>query len=898
MHSSNHSMRIEWCMVIILICTIPIVSCTIFVDSSGIDRDGCGTISNPCGTIVFATAQSMYSEIFTNISKIDLYITGQNEQEISVWNDHNKTTTDISSLNEWEFQVNAGEDDISGSPCVFYRGIDKDIEITFDSTKIRSMRDWFPDACEQSWHYYNLFLREDRSTPEYPQISETIFNNLIISDVYMDQIDGFGWLKKILNFDTHHKLVLNNCIFSNITRTSNWYNYYAASLAKIYPLMIMSVANISRTSFHNIVINPPDIIYDAPDTAMYELIEVSGSTSSVIELSFRMEHCSIINYTNMNSEAPFVWFYAKNLYSDTRQIDVINSSFSGIVTSSALIMSSSFLKQWRVVINIISCDFLDINLGSILITQNVHSVLITDTVITTKQTVTNLIDNGFDAHELSLFVFGNDDITMKNVTLHYQYDLISSCNLQGEVQSYANGMVSQSLYRCYVPIQLLQNEGVVNITGFTVSNDVEYHKTHDFYSCTLFKQCAFRYDAYDGAFDYALITNAGELAISDFFIRGVGIHFQLLINKGNAFVSNAITEYAYYHESFDPFTLNNHILFRNDGNSVYGGILEIHNSFLYGASYIAVYLVKGSASISNTIIQRSQSALGASPGVTSLMVDNVQFRNIGAFYTSYFSILLSPTILPPIAISAKQSVVKNSHFSLFDMHGMIVCSPEIWASVLSFELSLVEEESYDITLINNSFELSTNNLIITIQDAQMFLSLIGDTLKTEALDTATQQLESLRFNASALFQFGCIICIYPDTTLQMIGNTFYGNELSDTTPFIAIDNAPYTNCISSNIIHGYALQLFSGTVTSCNRYDMISSLEVATCWSGSLGQLYDTYGFNVNDTDYFIATPNMNDRPLISLQSVDSVFAAERISFVKQTNGELIKDNAIRVLSG
>eukprot|EP01083_Nonionella_stella_P295834 1005265_1 len=435
MHSSHHFINIGWFMIIILICNIPIVSCntidpfTIFVDSSGIDRDGCGNISNPCGTIVFATAQSMYSEIFTNVSKIDLYITGQNEQEISVWNDHNKTSTDISSLDEWEFKVNAGEGYISGSPCVFYRGIDKDIEITFDSTKIRSMRDWFPDACEQSWHYSNLFLRW---RPAYPQISETIFNNLIISDVYMDRIDGFGWLKRILNFDTHHKLVLNNCSFSNITRTSNWYNLYAASLKlqKLYSLMTMSVANISRTSFHNIIVNPPDITYDPPSVAHYALIRVTGPRSSPIALSFHMEHCSIINYTNRNPEAPFLLIHAKNIYSDTRQIDLLNSSFSGIVTSSALIMSSSFLKQWRIVINMISCDFLDINLGSILITRNVHSVLITDTLITTKQTITDLIDNDFDVHEVSLFVFGNDDITMKNVTLHYQYDLISSCNLQ------------------------------------------------------------------------------------------------------------------------------------------------------------------------------------------------------------------------------------------------------------------------------------------------------------------------------------------------------------------------------------------------------------------------------------------------------------------------------------
>eukprot|EP01083_Nonionella_stella_P173869 601085_1 len=113
---------------------------TIFVDSLGIDDYGCGNISNPCGTIAFATALSMYSETFTNISKIDLYITGQNEEEVYAWDSNNKTHTDV-FLDEYELR----------SPCRMYIEFDKDIELTFDSAKIHSMKDWFPDACEQTW---------------------------------------------------------------------------------------------------------------------------------------------------------------------------------------------------------------------------------------------------------------------------------------------------------------------------------------------------------------------------------------------------------------------------------------------------------------------------------------------------------------------------------------------------------------------------------------------------------------------------------------------------------------------------------------------------------------------------------------------------------------------------
>eukprot|EP01083_Nonionella_stella_P067680 179177_1 len=844
---------------------------TIFIDSSGIDHDGCGNITYPCGTMAFACALSIFSEAFTNLSKIDMYITGQNEQEISAWQSNNKTSTDVSFLN-----------DMRGpawySPCTFYREFsefDKDVEITFDPIKIRSMKDWFPDACAQNWDWYQLFWER--------QAADTIFNNLIVSDLDMDQMN----LRQLLHCGKGHRLNLNNCIFSNIHK-SNWDSRYIAVIE------LRSLSNIFNTSFHNIFLNPSTYL-DEDELPTFIRIH-AGTIISTAAISLHMQHCSIINYTNTGG--PFVQYYADNVYSDTRQLEIYNSSFSSIFTSSALIISSSFLKQWRVVINIISCDFLDVNLGSILITQNAHSVLITDTTISSKQLIKDLTELNTEHSSLSLFVFGNDDIIMKNITLKYHYDTSVNCPLTDD--DTWGDLVSRKRYKCYAPIQFLQNEGIVNMTGFIVSNDIEYNTMHESYTCSLNLQCEFTFFASD--FEYALLNNAGELIVNDFFIRGVGIHAQLLLNKGDAFIYNAITEYTYYHTSFDPFTINIHILFRNDGLSICGGVLEIHNSFLYGASYVAVHVTKGSVSISNSVIQASQTAVDASPDVTSLIIDNVQFLNIGSFYTSYLSIIISPTIIPPILISAKQTVIKNSYFSFFDKHGMIICSPELWAHILSYELSPSDQAIYDLTLINNSFELSTNNTLITIQEAEVIIDLIGSmTDDMESLEIASSRLETLRWNASALFQFGCIICIYPDTTLQMIGNTFYENQLSATTPFISIDNAPYTSCLSNNIMYGYALQLFSGTVTSCNKYDMIASLEAAesTCWSGSLGQMHDTYGFNLNDTDYFIATrtQNMNNLPLISLESNDSVFAAERISFVKQTNDDTI-DHAIDVVSG
>eukprot|EP01083_Nonionella_stella_P111840 328386_1 len=77
-----------------------------------------------------------------------IYITGQNEEEVYAWDSNNKTHTDV-FLDEYELR----------SPCRMYIEFDKDVELTFDSAKIHSMKDWFPDACEQTWRWDYLFRR-------------------------------------------------------------------------------------------------------------------------------------------------------------------------------------------------------------------------------------------------------------------------------------------------------------------------------------------------------------------------------------------------------------------------------------------------------------------------------------------------------------------------------------------------------------------------------------------------------------------------------------------------------------------------------------------------------------------------------------------------------------------
>eukprot|EP01083_Nonionella_stella_P100904 285242_1 len=855
---------------------------TIFIDSDGVDHDECGTKSSPCGTISFATVLTKYSETFFNLTKIDFHVTGQNPTEVSLWYTDSKTLNDIFFLDELRTNDDYYYPGPAWSPCVLYEGFNKSMEMTFDPNTIHSMRDWFPDICYTKFNQYFFFRRGY-------DIHHTlnVFNNLILDYLNMDDLGG---VQVLLDFQ-NNQLILNNCSFHNIYR-SLWIGPEQGWTATKRVNAVIRVARLSvfNTSFHNIILEPSDV-YSPQEPSFIQVKSINMFDAK--ELFLYIDNCSIINYTH--SSGPFIDIFANNIVSDIREITIHNTIFENTNTASALITSSSFLKNWRVTMNIISCVFLNIDFGTILITDNLHSVLISNVYITTSQLIKDLVDINAERSSLSLFTFGDDDVLIQNVTLKYLYDVNSNCRSSNN-RTYANGAVTSSQYHCLVPVQFLQNEGTVNLTDFTVLNDIEYNTIHQKYSCGIPHLCEILYEGEE--LDHALITNEGLLMITNFYIRGTGIHYQLLLNKGNAFIDNAVSDYAYYHDEFDQFTLNNHILFRNDGHSIFGGVLEVRNSFLYGASYVAVNLVKGSASIIDTIIQKSQTAVVASPDVVSLFIDNVQFRDIGAYYTSYMSIFLAAIVAPPLFISAQQTIIQHSSFSFFDGHGMIICSPEAWAIMFSFDISLSDESVYDITLINNSFELNTTQVIVSIQEAQFFLNVIQEELDTvEQIAIVTQRLESLRFDAEALFQFGCLICIHAHTTAHVIANRFYGNVLSDTTPFIAIDDAPHTSCLSGNIIYGYALRLYSGTVTSCYRREMTNFIT-SSCWTGSLGDATNTYINTSNMTDYYIAT--QSDVSLISVESTQSVFAAERISFVLEgvDDQNTNKYNAINVSSG
>eukprot|EP01084_Bolivina_argentea_P267607 454312_1 len=162
---------------------------TVFVSRNGTDSDECGNCTNPCGTLFGATTYNKTLE-----SLIINVMDGQNEAEILLWNTINNLTYD---------------------PCLPspFNSI-KSVTITFNSTTITQLNQWFPqpicDFGNKNKTYLNAYMFNGRH--------KLIINNLIVDNYQLEY--RYGLLKSTDWFNT--SIQCNNCIFINIT-SSNTY---------------------------------------------------------------------------------------------------------------------------------------------------------------------------------------------------------------------------------------------------------------------------------------------------------------------------------------------------------------------------------------------------------------------------------------------------------------------------------------------------------------------------------------------------------------------------------------------------------------------------------------------------------------------------------------------------
>eukprot|EP01083_Nonionella_stella_P274686 932563_1 len=757
----------------------------------------------------------------------------------------------------------------------------RSLTITFD---IDSVTDWFPDYCSRS---INIHISN--------MTQMVIFNNLVINNIETINISRYETTA----------LILNNCSFYNISK----FGIYSA--LPPYQQINQSYISFNEVLFSNMSMNIYGAYVQMRNTDFRQIkgltyartiLTISTPDDTSLDLRFQMENCSVVDATDYDT---FILFSGQNIHSNIRLLSIHNTSFIDVDSYKTLIKSSAFLETATVAIYIESCGFLYINAGAILVAKGSHSITMKDVSITTDQSVQNVEYDDL----LSLFLFDtNVNADIMNITLKYLNQL------RGCVLGFKPGyspVGDMYTYVCHDPIQLMTSRGVTHVDTFVVSNDIQYDTKYTHYpKCSSgYNYCEFYFNSilYDG--DYGLIHNYGELTIHNFEIQGTGIYSQLIKNKGFVLINNTQSRYDYYHDEFDPYTLNIHTYFRNDGDVLCGGSLRIHNSYIYGTSLYAIISSGRELFVQDTLIKRCKLALYTLPQSTSLYVDNVQFIQVGAWYFSMSAILLSDEIGPAIFVTSQHSIIKNSYFSFYDAWGFIVSSVELFTALLFGSLDYTNN-TYHTALINNTFELTTDGGIFTVDwllgAVELYRRITGVTDVRSAWSLSFGGQQSIktylsRFNTFDIaFLLNGLLTFDKFSTAELIGNTFHGNDalLQNLTsidiPFIYIDNNN-VNCMSSNTISGYALHLVSGNVTSCHRPSLIDIIHNSVgCWDGGLGLLDDTYT-QTDTMDQFIATDNniAYNIPLISIVSPQSVYAAENISFSLNTTNEIRPDEYV-----
>eukprot|EP01084_Bolivina_argentea_P228449 385833_1 len=293
----------------------------IVVDSMGIDTDYCGNEDNPCGTIAYATYRADYNDA----NDIKLYVKGQNIREIKQ-NMHNY---------------------LNSTPCFISEYFPNSVTITFDINTVNVVGDWYPNICGES------FVYDQASSSSSPVI---IFNNLIIDNM------------KYVRFSRTQAmtLILNNCSFYNIS-TFHIYenNSWSAPVSAFTSFTNVLFSNVSM-SIHSTSLKISNTVFEHIKglTSTDSIINIFSPNDTSLDLELYIKNCSIIDASDYNI---FIMFDGKNVHSSTRSIYIHNTSFSNISSSYSLIKSSNI--QSSTVINIISCKFLHINVGTILVTK-------------------------------------------------------------------------------------------------------------------------------------------------------------------------------------------------------------------------------------------------------------------------------------------------------------------------------------------------------------------------------------------------------------------------------------------------------------------------------------------------------------------------------------------------
>eukprot|EP01084_Bolivina_argentea_P046760 86110_1 len=509
---------------------------------------------------------------------------------------------------------------------------------------------------------------------------------------------------------------------------------------------------------------------------------------------------------------------------DSNEVSITNCKFNNVNTQIALIHDGWISCN----VHMENLEFIDINQGSLYIGwyHFVSSVNLTNIFISTSQIglyTTGLFD----------FLYA-DTVWIDNLQVNYYYDVNKYCHLQREFT--ANNILNASYAEvfCDNPINLITNPGAeMTMNNINVSINITELDIKAFHN-TLYNT----YDYVTMEFIYtpgrvdALITNYGELELTNFYLYGLPFCETVVQNYGVMIVDNFHIIFDKYYSYFDPNALQSRRVIQQARVSAN---MTVRNSKLLGGGGPIIYIQNGYAYIYDTIFDGGSVPLYANSGKNMIM-SGCTFIRTGRYWAKIVETVDEYLLSQMIWFQniEYKVLLENNQFEGFD---------NMYYGTGFFVYSL---NNAHFILRNNSFVVNATDLFYDVPNM----------INNSYIDG--------------------LVIIVDNRQVTIYDNNFYQNDVNPTIPWIKLDTNSDT-CLSANNFSNMALTAINTNITSCFRKSLIDCVN-KECKNGEYGNMnvkfynkmsYFNIDINANITSFFNTISDNGYYPFIAIDNIE-----------------------------
>eukprot|EP01083_Nonionella_stella_P119246 356367_1 len=735
--------------------TIISVASSIIVSEHGSDHSLCGSKTHPCGSLYYA---STIINSNSPQSNINLTIHGQN------------TTLLRNYIHDITFTS-------AYHPCLPQPFDHLDLLIRFDLLSIRNMTDWYPPIC--------LEYDANNTTPNKYMFQAT-HTKLTIHNLFIDMAPyaafgiPFGIIGVFTNVEgstanIQSQLECFNCVFTNIHHTN-------PGIVLLYSTRFITFEHCTFTNIHTIT----------------DFIVMNAGVITLSHVEFRD---SVTNESLIHIETDGETTYGKGQFT----VSIKQCQFVNIASHIALIYDQYISSH----VTIHEVVFDGIHGGSIYRAyyQSNAEVHVTNVYISTPQVIVSTTNTLYSLLE---FHFA-EPVTMRNVTVHYQYDMNAHCERSDDGSGVIGTTASASHITylrmlCHNPISLMRNSGAktvihnmdlsINITA----DDVALFKDNirDGYDYVYLVYAALR-DSHYGK--NALILNYGNLTINSITVHGLPSGYQMIVNYAELSVIDLNMRWDSY-GLYDPNVLQSDAVIVQTG--LWPNTVVIDSHFDGGGMWSQILMYSGTLTVRNTIFEHSGNALLVKSG-QAITVSNCTFIRIGRYWADISTAVYRDSYdINPINVKYVDEIVviEGSTFN-----GFQDCMSSVFIQL---------SRTYEVILRDSSFVVNSTNYY-----------------------------NVNAFGGCGRWMYGFVF-VFLNYAVSIYGNVFHSNTIFLRTPWISLDSngydydsrglSPIPSCVSGNNFSNIAFEFYTNNITSCFRHDLYLCVD-RHCNHGQFGNI-------------------------------------------------------------